>query len=76
MLYLLDFIFFTGLFQGNATTELGSCREVFVKMLDCAYAWEFGLSFFPSAFIKVVAQAVESSAPAREGSTIPLHSKE
>lgn len=44
----------------------------------CAYSWEFGLRkvFSPSAFMKVAVQAVESSAPAREGSTIPLHSKE
>lgn len=48
LLYLLDFILFTGLFQGNASNEFGSCCKVYVKMPDVLIHGNLDLgSFFP-----------------------------
>lgn len=77
MLYLLDFILFTGLFQGNAINELGSCCKVYVKMPDVPIHGNLDLK--PEGGkklpIKVIASAVELSVPARGGSAIPLQCK-
>jgi len=51
LLYLHDLILFSGLFQGNAISELGRCCNIYVKMPDVLTYGNSDLgSFFPLCF--------------------------